>query len=278
MTTGPKPFSKILSDALELVKQLLSPLAIGAVIFGLLTVVVGGSVMAGTVGMGGIGRFEGQVQEFQQKMDALNQRMAAGDPSAMDDFELPDAELGAMQATMWSFLPAILGGAVVMIIISIVSRAYMTIVLVKKIDDPMAAVQGFGKHLIPLVLLWLWLVLRSFVWIPFIGWVIGIVLIPRFVASPIYLLEHNKGVTESVRESMRVTTGAWLRIVLPCLTAAILAGIASAILGGFLGNSGMILGAVLAVANELLSAYVMATGIVVARDVIAHPTAKVLNA
>lgn len=278
MSTGPKSVSVLLTEAYALVRHLVQPIVAGAVLFGIISALIGGSMVVGAIGSIGFDRFEQQMQQFEQRMEEINQRLEAGDTAALDDIQIPEAELADVTATIWSAMPAVIGGSLLLLLVAFVSRAFVIVVLVRKLADPMQAFNGFGKHVVPLVLLWIWLFLRSFVWIPLVGWIVAIVLAPRFIAAPLYLLEEGKGVRESVRLSMRVTIGAWGRIVLPCLAAALIAMVVSAILDSILGDAGMILGIILAVANELLSAYVMATGIIVARDVLAHPTAKVVNA
>ncbi len=275
MTVSPKPVSVILSDAFALVKQVFMPLLIGAVIFSVVTGIIAAGFAFGAAGVG-LSRFEQRMAEYEQRLEAANQRLAAGDTAALDELTPPDIEAEAMASGLISALPTILGGVLILILVSIISRAYVTTVLVRRPKDAAEAFKLFWNDVIPLVLLWLWLVVRSFVWIPVIGWIYALVVIPRFTAAPLFLLEQKKGVTESTRLSMDATVGAWLRVVLPCLAAAIVAGVISAILGGLLGNDGMLMGFVLTLVGELLGAWVMAVGIVVARDILAHPSAKVV--
>lgn len=279
MSTGPKSISVLLQDALELVQHLIRPLLVGAIIFGLIMGLVGHQLATVSSGMASLSGFEQRLEDFQQKMEDANRRLAAGDADAFNKIQIPAADVAVMQNTMMTAIPALVGGSLLMLLISILSRAYMSIVIVRKIVDPIQAAQAFGSNALSLVLLWIWLFLRSFVWIPFVGWIIAIVLFPRFVAAPIYLLEEKKGVRESTRLSIRVTIGSWLRIVLPCLAAAIIMAVVSWALQYVLSGVGILLaGMLLAIISELLSAWVMATGIVVARDVIAHPTAKLMKA
>lgn len=275
MSTSPKTVSVILTEAFDLVKQQLMPLLIGAVVFSAITALIAGGFAIGAAGMG-LSRFEQRMEEYQQRLEAANQRLAAGDSAALDELALPDIEAEAVASGLVSALPTIMGGVIILVIVSIIARAYVTTVLIRRPTDAVQAFKLFQTDVIPLVLLWLWLVVRSFVWIPVIGWIYSLVVIPRFVAAPIFVLEQKKGITQSTRLSMDATTGAWLRVVLPCLAAAIITMIISGILGGLLGDDGLLMGFVLTLIGELLSAWVMAVGIVVARDILAHPSAKVV--
>ncbi len=277
MTASPKSVSVILSEAFALVRQLLAPLLVGALLFSVVSALLAGAFAFGAAGVG-IERFEQRMQEYQERLEAANQRLAAGDATALNDLAVPDIKDEAIVSGVVRALPTIMGGVLLLILVSIVARAYVTTVLVRRPTDVGEALKLFWNDVIPLTLLWLWLVVRSFVWIPVVGWVIAIVIVPRFVAAPLFLLEHKKGVTESAHLSLNATVGAWLRIVLPCLAAAILAGLVSMVLHALLGNDGLLMGFVLTLVGELLGAWVMAVGIVVARDVLAHPTAKVVAA
>ncbi|MEI8230893.1 MAG: hypothetical protein WCG83_07215 [Candidatus Peregrinibacteria bacterium] len=59
----------------------------------------------------------------------------------------------------------------------------------------------------------LWITLRSFIWIPILGWVAAVYLGPRLCLAPVILLSEGKGIRESARESMRRTEGKWGTVV-----------------------------------------------------------------
>jgi hypothetical protein len=70
--------------------------------------------------------------------------------------------------------------------------------------------------------LWFWMMVRSFVWVPFIGPFIALYLLPRLYLSPVLLASGEFGFFQSARESMRRTHGKWLTVVLRLLGIALL--------------------------------------------------------
>ncbi len=286
MSTTPKSFATILNDSVALAQSLLLPLLIGAVIFGLLTAAVNTWTVKSSVSdlVSQSEKFQNNMEDLNRKIEDVNKRMAAGDTSALEELAanppvaVPTAADMAAVSTAMKSLPTIVGGMILMILISIVAQAYGTVVIIRKVTDPTAAFSSFGESVMPLTLLWIWMMIRSFVWIPFIGWIIALVIGPRFVAAPIFLIEEKKGITESVRLSLKATTGAWWRIVLPCVIAGVVGAIAAGIVSGVLSVFGF-LGVILAaVVSQFVAYWVLATGVVVARDVLTHPSAKVINA
>ncbi len=101
--------------------------------------------------------------------------------------------------------------------------ASMTIVFVASIFFLVLAVQGQASAyemalrvvsvIVPISAIWLWSLVRAFVWIPFVGFVTGAYFLPRFLFAPVIFLKNGKGVFRSVTLSHTYTRGAWLRIV-----------------------------------------------------------------
>jgi hypothetical protein len=62
-------------------------------------------------------------------------------------------------------------------------------------------------RVIPFLGLILWVIIRSFAWIPIVGAIIALFRIPRFVLAPVIMLAEEKGVLESASESYRRSKG-----------------------------------------------------------------------
>ncbi len=98
-----------------------------------------------------------------------------------------------------------------------------TIGFVASVFFLMLAVQGGGNayemsrrltSVLPKVIaVFLWSLLRSFVWVPFIGIAAGIWLLPRFLFAPVIMLKTGRGVFSSVSMSYACSRGYWLTIV-----------------------------------------------------------------
>jgi len=81
---------------------------------------------------------------------------------------------------------------------------------------------AFGR----MVLLSLWVSIRSLTWIPFFGLLLGLYTIPRLILSPVFLLRGNVSAFTATRESWAKTKGMWLpvlfRLLLLCLLCLVL--------------------------------------------------------
>ncbi len=74
------------------------------------------------------------------------------------------------------------------------------------------ALEAFWLSLIRLVQMLgvsLWVIIRSFIWIPVVGVIPAVILLPRLVFSCIIFLTQKKGVIKSVSESYEKTKGKW---------------------------------------------------------------------
>jgi len=109
-------------------------------------------------------------------------------------------------------------------------------VAVKDIGDVGEALSVTSRTILPLFGMFLWVIVRSFIWIPFIGILIAIILGPRFILSPLYLLQQKKGVIESVSQSYKATPRILGKIMGNLLVAGLLSGIVSGILSWIIGG------------------------------------------
>lgn len=68
-----------------------------------------------------------------------------------------------------------------------------------------------------------WLLVRSWIWLPFIGPFVAAYRIPRLVLAPVILARGTTGVFQSLRESLRQTKGKWARMVVRMIAVAVAA-------------------------------------------------------
>lgn len=108
----------------------------------------------------------------------------------------------------------------------------------------------------------IWAILRSFIWIPIIGIIPGIILGPRFWLAPIFAVQNNEGITKSVEHSYQATRGYWgklvgniLLLMLVFLLVAIATGIAAKIVEAINQTLGILLGAYIAQLISIFAAF-----------------------
>jgi len=180
-----------------------------------------------------------------------------------------------MLGGMAKMLPGIVMSVVVMIAIGLVTSAYFSILVIKEMDDPMAILSKTPGLILPLFGLGLWIMLRTFIWIPIIGIIPAIILGPRFIASSVYLVRDGKGVFESARLSYDATAGYWGKIVgnmivmgIAMIIVSLVAGIATSMLGFASALVALWAGQVV---QQLLSAFAMFFGVRLALTVMKNP-------
>lgn len=275
----------------DFVQKHLQPILLGAIIFGGISwatsyALVGRQAAmwqekAGMMGQG--------AEEWGKKMEDLGNRMERGNMANVTDEQAAemarDAISGGMKATgvTGGMLGGLMAGAgltlIIAMIIGVVARAYYTLIAVKGLKDVQETLNMSLKWAWPLFLLGLWIAVRSFIWIPFVGVICAIVLGPRFILAPLYMVEQGKGVMESVSLSYTKTTNNWLRIFVVGLVIGLATMIASLVLSMVLGMFGMLIGGVLrSVLGELMSAVMMVAMITLGRSIMSQQTAAVAPA
>jgi hypothetical protein len=248
-TSGPRPLGALLSSALDFVREYRKPVLIGAAIFGTLAALLGGGV-AHRAAFG----VNGMMQEMgvdTQKMEDLSERMRMGDESAATEMEKllgermnalgEDAESVISNRFIGMFAPLIGVAAIVGIIIAIFSHAYFLLLAVSPTQDFMAVLRRTPGYFFPLLGLWIWIFLRSFIWIPFLGIIPAIILGPRFIGSSLILVKEKRGIRESVSQSYARTKGYWGKIVGNMFVAGICVALAGIVLGIVTGMVGFVI-------------------------------------
>ncbi len=241
----PTPLGQLLSDSWNICRNNARTLIIGALLFGTLIAVVGAVAnrkIEGHVwqGMQRLGMEQSQMMELQRKIqsgeeDAVAEAMAemermGGLMDKMTDEEREEffAKEGMkMMIAMW---PIMGGGMLWWLFISLFSTSYYMFLVLGKAKEPMDILNASTKKVLPLLGVWVWSMLRSFVWIPILGIIPAIILGPRFALASVLVFEKGTGVFASVSESFGKTKGYWGKIFGNMLAVGILTLLASSVL------------------------------------------------
>ena len=207
------PLPKLLSESWSFSQKHAKILLTGAVVFGLL---LSGIQVAFGVQMmmqaGGAFRSAG----FDvNKMEDIAKKMDSGDESAkqamMDELQ---KGVGSMKGKVNFTGIGITFVLIIILILSLntIAGGFYFLVALGKGKDILATFQESARVFFPLLGLYLWVALRTFAWIPVVGFIFAIILGPRFILSPVLLLRDKKGVFESAKISYAKTKGYWGKI------------------------------------------------------------------
>jgi len=226
-----KTLGPLLRDSMNFCKRRWMVLLLGAMVFGFLTQGVSVWLLGS------------QAIEWEKEMAPLSEQ--ANSPQMQElitkvqsgkGTQADIQQLAAMSAATVSSLPAADAhalcahaarsglGLLLTTLIGLLAKCYFVMVAVKDIGDVGEALSVTSRTILPLFGMFLWVIVRSFIWIPFIGILIAIILGPRFILSPLYLLQQKKGVIESVSQSYKATQGYWGKIMGNCWWQASSAG------------------------------------------------------
>lgn len=76
------------------------------------------------------------------------------------------------------------------------------------------------KSIFSMIGLCFWVLVRSFIWIPFIGLLIAVYMLPRLSLSPVLFIGGANGIMKSAGASMLRTRGKWFTVFVSFLGAA----------------------------------------------------------
>ena len=277
-----KSLGTLINDTIKFTQTHLVVLVVGAVVFGFLTQGVTWWFIGSSGFMGGqtAVMWQQQMNDATEKMKALQDKamqgggMDAESQKQMEDLAKQITEqsmqgAGMMGSMLKSILPALGISLLLGLLVMAVAKSYFLIVAVKGMNDPATALQATLTSLLPLIGLWIWLAIRTFIWIPFVGIIVAIILGPRFLLAPLYLLEQHKGSMESARMSYAKTRGWWGKIFGNAfvfgLVVMICAAVVSKIVGSILGF--MIGGFVAAMLTQFAGALLVVFSMQLARTV-----------
>lgn len=285
---GPAPLGVLLSETFAYCKAHWQSLALGIAVFGVVMGIVSASVAAkaGDTVLRGMD----QMGIDADRMDALSDRIEAGDETAMAELEqmlagefdglneeqMARKMMGPIGGVIAEMAPVIGVSMLVSWFLSLLALAYYSLVAVegKDVGGTMARLQ---KAFLPLFGVNLWAMLRSFIWIPILGLIPAIILGPRFVAAPLIHLVEGKGVTASVSDSYRRTRGYWGKIVGNAIVAMLIMVVVSAVVNIVLSLLLASVPMATLVANQVISQVTMAFMTVfsvrLAHTIVQHPRA-----
>lgn len=247
--SGPVRLGQLLSMAYAFCKVHTKTIIVASIIFGTIA-----SFLAGTLQLSAAGKMGMMMENMgmdMQKIEDLTERMQAGDDSASQELQaimqnrfgsMSDEEAANLGRSIGmnvfrGLLPQIGVGLVIGLILLVVANIYYLLLALGE-KDPMKIAKRIPGLFLPVLGVWVWTFLRSFVWIPIVGWVVAIIIGPRFALSSVILVQERKGVMESVRSSYARTNGYWGKIVgnlivmaLCVMLASIVVGIATSIIG-----------------------------------------------
>ncbi len=264
-SAGPAPLGQLLSDTFNYAKAHAQPLFIGALIFGVVMGVL--SVSLGAQVQKNAGMMMNGMGFDLERMQELNERMEAGDEQALAELEAMTEKVkegdvsAAMQGMMKSVVPSLGLFAILSMLISFLAYAYYAIVAVEG-KDLNASIGRAQKVILPLAGVSIWSFLRSFAWIPVIGFIPAIILGPRFIAAPLIFLTEGKGVMQSVSDSYSRTKGYWGKIIGNLIVAGILMVVVSAVLSVIFGAILMSTSSVMMFVSQVISQLLMAVMVV----------------
>lgn len=253
-----KSLGTLINDTIKFTQTHLVVLVVGAVVFGFLSQGVSWWFVGGAGMMGGqnFATWEQKMGDIGDQMKALQDKAMQGggnlDPESQKQMEELAKQMGEqsmqgagmMGSMLATMLPAIGLALLISLAITAVAKSYFLVVAVKGMSDPATALQATLTSILPLVGLWIWLAIRTFIWIPFIGIILAIILGPRFILAPLYVLDSHKGSMESARMSYAKTRGWWGKIfgnafvfgIVVMICAGIVAKIVGTVLGSMLGG------------------------------------------
>ncbi len=224
----PTPLGQLLSDSWNICRKNIRTLVIGALLFGTLIAVVGAVAnrkIEGHVwqGMQRLGMEQSQMMELQRKIQSGEENAVAEAMAEMERMgglmeQMTDEEREALFAKegvkmMIEMLPIMGSGLLWWLFVSLFSTSYYMLLVLEKAKEPMDILNASTKKVLPLLGVWVWSMLRSFVWIPILGIIPAIILGPRFALASVLVFEKKVGVCASVSESYLRTKGYWGKIL-----------------------------------------------------------------
>ncbi|MBU2213687.1 hypothetical protein KKC44_00400 [Patescibacteria group bacterium] len=209
-----------------------------------------------------------------ERFEELDNRMKKGDEAAFDELlgemeqvgrmfeEMPEEDQIAF-LTDWSkqmaigLLPMSFLMVVVMLFVYFLSSAYFYVLVLEQIRDPLVAARRSIVKVLPLTGVGIWMMLRSFMWVPGLDIFTGIYYLPRMVFAGVILLKEDRGVFGSVKTSMERTNGRWTQVVVQYIMLFALLIAASAIFAMAAGIAGPLKYFFLTFFGQLLFAFAL---------------------
>jgi hypothetical protein len=285
------PLGSLLSQSWSQFRASLTPILIGAVVFGTVMAVMqmyvqqdvqrsAGTLMEGMgidpVRMEELGRLaeagdEAALQEMMAGLDTVTQQL-----EGMTEEEQAAFMGRQLFGAFSDMLPALSVVVLLSMLVGIIAWTYFAVLALKGTLDPMMIARQTPGLIFPMIGLSIWVILRSFIWIPIIGIIPAVILLPRFVAAIVYLVRDGKGVLESARLSYGATAGYWGKIwsdwivlgillLVVAMVVNIVIGIVAALSHSLVGIWGT------SVVQQLLSAFAILFSVKLALTIMENP-------
>lgn len=149
--------------------------------------------------------------EVDRMLEALSNSLSTGLPSEQYGF-VPTSSNAGLYFVIVS-MPMVFASAAVSMVILFVSTVFFMLMALQDGKGAYDVARQLGRKILKSFLLLGWVMLRSFVWVPLLGIVLGALLLPRYALAPVLLFGGKHGVLESVSISYAKTKGYWLEIV-----------------------------------------------------------------
>ncbi|MBU0766521.1 hypothetical protein KKF55_01905 [Patescibacteria group bacterium] len=206
------------------------------------------------------------------RFEELDKRMEKGDKTAFDEMlgemelvgkmfeEMPeDAQLAFLtdwgKKMTFGLLPMMFLMGIMTIFIYFISSTFYYVLVIHKIRDPLMAVRSAIPKVISLFGVGVWMMLRSFMWVPGLNIFTGIYYLPRMMFSGVICVKEDLGVLDSVNASMERTKGKWLAIAIQYIMLFAVFVAASAIFAMLTGFAGPLKNFLLTFFGQLLFAF-----------------------
>jgi hypothetical protein len=180
----------LLKNSWEFYRKHWRPVLFGAVVFGIIFAILNEW-------------HQSYIAPFRGQVDYMKEMNISGAEALV---ALQGANIGAV-------VPQMIAVMTLSILLALLVYTYFLLLTLGKGKTVESVLRQMPGAFLPIVGASFWVFLRSFAWIPFIGFIFAIILGPRFVCAPIILLQEKKGVIESVRLSYQRTRGYWMKIV-----------------------------------------------------------------
>lgn len=286
-------FTTLLARSWKFFIQFKVPIVIGALIFTAVTVLADGFFL---------NQEDRVTREMMMRLgiedarfDELDKRMQQGDETAFDEM-LKDMEMvGQMFEEMpedvqleflaeWSkkmtigLLPMTFMMAIVVALIFVLSSAFYYVLIIKQIRDPLKVARMSVTKVIPFLGVGIWIMLRSFLWVPVLNIFTGIYYFPRMVFSGVILFKEDLGVIDSVKASMDRTKGNWFSVLTQYIMLFAVLVAVSAILSMAVRFTGPLNNFLLILIGQMLSAFALIFTVFYSEkfSVSVKPTAKAI--
>lgn len=227
-------FGQVCTRTVTLLKMHVRPMLIGALSFALLSAVV-----AAAIGQK-VGGIQEQImlsaditgEQLQTAVDhrvrvftdadvsKLTQEFRARTSSFSDGGTLTEEEATlAFIAGVgpWLLLSVLLSGAILFL-----AALFFLLLAAGGRQSPSEIAARIPGKILPMIGLSLLLFIRSFIWIPLVGWLVALYLGPRMSLAPAILASGEAGIAESIRLSMRRTKGRWAFLLFSLIGAGLL--------------------------------------------------------